>query len=68
MSAWYLVLELLRPSVADVLSMCSNDERLPATLAKTVAQQALGGLAYLHRHNIGHGGTASVEPIMETPG
>jgi serine/threonine-protein kinase SRPK3 len=41
-----LVVEFLGPSVADVLSMRFNDERLPATLAKTVVQQALGGLAY----------------------
>ncbi|CAO2651848.1 Nn.00g001310.m01.CDS01 [Neocucurbitaria sp. VM-36] len=32
-----------------------NDERLPGTLAKTSMQQALIGLAYLHKYNIGHG-------------
>jgi serine/threonine-protein kinase SRPK3 len=54
-----LVLEFLGPSVTDVLDVRFNDERLPGTLARTIAQQALVGLAYLHKHNIGHGGTVS---------
>jgi serine/threonine-protein kinase SRPK3 len=62
-----LVLEFLGPIVTDVLAMRFNDGRLPATLAKTSLQQALVGLAYLHKRKIGHGGTASVEPIMEIP-
>jgi len=62
-----LVLEFLGPSVTNILDMRFNDERLPGTLAKTSVQQALVGLAYLHKYNIGHGGTASVEFILETP-
>ena len=62
-----LVLEFLGPSVTDVLDMRFNDERLPGTLAKTSVQQALVGLAYLHKYHIGHGGTASVELMLELP-
>lgn len=54
------VLEFLGPSVTDVLEMRFADERLPARLAKSSAQQALAGLAYLHKHKIGHGGKVHV--------
>jgi serine/threonine-protein kinase SRPK3 len=59
-----LVLEFLGPSVADLLDVRFDDERLPGTLAKTSVQQALAGLAYLHKYNIGHGGTASGELLL----
>jgi serine/threonine-protein kinase SRPK3 len=62
-----LVLEFLGPSVTEVVDQRFKDERLPGTLAKRSAQQALVGLAYLHKYNIGHGGTAGVELIQETP-
>jgi serine/threonine-protein kinase SRPK3 len=61
-----LVLEFLGPSISDVLDMRFNDERLPGSLAKTSVQQALAGLAYLHKHKIGHGGTANTELVPET--
>ncbi|KAF2822686.1 kinase-like protein [Ophiobolus disseminans] len=50
-----LVLEFLGPSVTDVLEMRFNDERPPGTPTKTSVQQALSGLAHLHKYNIGHG-------------
>ncbi|KAH8730405.1 kinase-like domain-containing protein [Phaeosphaeriaceae sp. PMI808] len=50
-----LVLDFLGPSIADVLDMRFNDERLPGKLAKTSVEQALVGLAFLHKHNFGHG-------------
>lgn len=50
-----LVFEMLGPSVTDVLER-RVDERLPGTVAITSVQQALAGLVYLHKHNIGHGG------------
>ncbi|TQS37795.1 hypothetical protein Golomagni_01719, partial [Golovinomyces magnicellulatus] len=50
-----LVLEFLGPNVSDVREMYFDDERFPAALAKNIAQQALAGLEYLHKHNIGHG-------------
>ncbi|KAL6710042.1 hypothetical protein ACN47E_009833 [Coniothyrium glycines] len=50
-----LVLEFLGPSITDVLDMRFSDERLPGTLAKLSVQQALVGLAFLHKHGIGHG-------------
>ncbi|KAF2492953.1 kinase-like protein [Lophium mytilinum] len=50
-----LVLEFLGPSITDVLEVRFHDERLPGTLAKMSAQQALIGLAYLHKYGIGHG-------------
>jgi serine/threonine-protein kinase SRPK3 len=63
-----LVLEFLGPSVTDVLDQRFNDERLPGTLAKISVQQALVGLAYLHKHNIGHGGKQPIlNLILETP-
>jgi serine/threonine-protein kinase SRPK3 len=61
-----LVLEFLGPSVADVVDMVFEDERLPGTLAKSCVQQALVGLAYLHKYDIGHGGTDRNEVMAET--
>ncbi|KAF1358487.1 kinase-like protein, partial [Lizonia empirigonia] len=49
-----LVLELLGPSVADLLDAHSGIERLPGTLAKTIAKQALLGLCVLHELKIAH--------------
>jgi serine/threonine-protein kinase SRPK3 len=54
-----LVLEFLGPSVSDVLEGVWGDPKLPGPIAKAVMHQALEGLAYLHKHNIGHGGTAT---------
>lgn len=51
-----LVLELLGPSVADLLDAHSGIERLPGTLAKTFAKQALLGLCVLHELKIAHAG------------
>lgn len=51
-----LVLELLGPSVADILDTPSGIERLPGTLAKTIAKQALLGLCFLHEQKIAHAG------------
>lgn len=51
-----LVLELLGPSVSDVMDDRFVDNRLPGELAKKVARQTLLGLDYLHQHGIGHGG------------
>ncbi|TQS33330.1 hypothetical protein Golomagni_06330 [Golovinomyces magnicellulatus] len=69
-----LVLEFLGPNVVDVREMYFDDKRLPAPLAKNVAQQALAGLAYLHNHNIGHGelleelGSPITEPVKREDG
>ncbi|KAJ4985972.1 protein kinase domain-containing protein [Stagonosporopsis vannaccii] len=49
-----LVLELLGPSVADLLEAHSGIERLPGMLAKTIAKQALLGLCFLHEQKIAH--------------
>lgn len=51
-----LVLEFLGPSERNVMENCFKDQRLPGPLAKMTAKQALLGLAYLHKNNIGHGG------------
>ena len=51
-----LVLELLGPSVADLLDAHSGIERLPGALAKTIAKQALLGLCVLHELKIAHAG------------
>ncbi|KAF7547639.1 hypothetical protein G7Z17_g7576 [Cylindrodendrum hubeiense] len=50
-----LVLELVGPSVADVVTSHYTDDRLPAKLAKVFANQALQGLDFLASHDIGHG-------------
>ncbi|KAK7397649.1 hypothetical protein QQX98_012985 [Neonectria punicea] len=49
------VLELVGPSVADVVASHYRDNRLPAKLAKVFANQALQGLDFLASHDIGHG-------------
>ena len=54
-----LVLELLEPSVADTIGLYCSDNRLPASLAKSFASQAIQGLDFLARHDIGHGGKSS---------
>lgn len=51
-----LVLELLGPSVTDVLEVRFRDGRLPAEIARRVARRTLSALDYLHSHGIGHGG------------
>lgn len=51
-----LVLELLGPSVADLLDAYYCNERLPGKLARNIAKQALLGLCYLHEQGIGHAG------------
>ncbi|KAF2449339.1 kinase-like protein [Karstenula rhodostoma CBS 690.94] len=48
------VLELLGPSVADVLDAHFNNERLPGKLARKIAKQTLLGLSCLHEQGIGH--------------
>jgi serine/threonine protein kinase len=51
-----LVFELLGPSVPDIIETHFSDGRLPGTLAKDIAKQALTGLDTLHQHRICHGG------------
>ena len=51
-----LVLKLLGPSVADIIEFYCNDDRLPGSLAKSFARQAMHGLDFLACHDIGHGG------------
>ena len=57
-----LVLELLGPSVADIVELRCNDDRLPARLAKSFARQAMHGLDFLACHDIGHGGKSIPMP------
>jgi serine/threonine-protein kinase SRPK3 len=51
-----IVLELLGPSIRDLLEFRFDGERLPGKIAKSVAKQTHLGLDYLHKRNIGHGG------------
>lgn len=55
-----LVLELLGPSVPDVINLLYRDERLPAALAKSTARQALLGIDFLAWQKIGHGGKSAM--------
>ncbi|PYI03357.1 kinase-like protein [Aspergillus sclerotiicarbonarius CBS 121057] len=50
-----LVLELLGPSVPDMIEARFTDGRLPGNLAKAIAKQALLGLDLLHEQKIAHG-------------
>ncbi|KAI0873722.1 kinase-like domain-containing protein [Hypoxylon argillaceum] len=50
-----LVLELLGPSVPQVIESTYQDERLPASLAKSTAHQALVAIDFLAQQKIGHG-------------
>jgi serine/threonine protein kinase len=54
-----LVLELLGPSIADIIDYLYRDERLPAQLARSVARQVMVGLDFLGQLNIGHGGRST---------
>jgi len=51
-----LVLELVGPSVPDMIDAYFPDGRLPGDLAKRITKQTLVGLDTLHKHNICHGG------------
>lgn len=59
-----LVLELVGPSVADVVASHYRDDRLPAKLARVFANQVLQGLDFLASHDIGHGGKLIRHPWM----
>lgn len=59
-----LVLELVGPSVADVVATHCEDDRLPANRAKFFAHQALQGIDFLASANIGHGGKLIHHPWM----
>ncbi|PWY63810.1 kinase-like protein [Aspergillus eucalypticola CBS 122712] len=50
-----LVLEMLGPSVADLVEGRFADGRLPGSLARDVARQAMVGLDALQRREIAHG-------------
>jgi hypothetical protein len=55
-----LVLQLLGPNIPDAIETFFHDERLPATLAKSVARQVLLGLDFLSQNEIGHGGKSKM--------
>jgi serine/threonine protein kinase len=55
-----IVLELLGPSVPDLLDARFRGERFPGKLAKNIATHALLGLDYLHQYKIGHGGELTI--------
>ena len=61
-----LVLELLGPSVPDVINNFYLDKRLPAPLAKFTARQVLLGLDFLAQSGIGHEGelTARIKSFL----
>ena len=59
-----IVLELLGPSVPDLLDARFRGERFPGKLAKNIATHALLGLDYLHQHKIGHGGELTILKIF----
>ncbi|TRX97280.1 hypothetical protein FHL15_002074 [Xylaria flabelliformis] len=50
-----LVLDLLGPSIPDIIDLHYRDERLPAQVAKSIAHQVLIGVDFLAQLKIGHG-------------
>ncbi|KAH6949462.1 kinase-like domain-containing protein [Fusarium avenaceum] len=52
-----LVLEIVGPSVADIVEGYCKDDRLSSELARVFSKQALQGLDFLAQNNIGHGVT-----------
>ena len=62
-----LVLEVLGPSISDIVQDRFGYGRLPGRLAKTSVRHALTGLAYLHEHDIGHGGTPGADLVRGEP-
>ncbi len=54
-----LVLELLGPSIPDLLDSYLSDGRLPAQTARSIAHQVLVGVDFLAQLNIGHGGRST---------
>ncbi|KAI0906922.1 kinase-like domain-containing protein [Ustulina deusta] len=50
-----LVLELLGPSISDLVDSYLSDGRLPAQAARSIAHQVLVGVDFLAQLNIGHG-------------
>ncbi|RAL17202.1 serine protein kinase [Aspergillus homomorphus CBS 101889] len=68
-----LVLELLGPSVPDLIEARFADGRLPGPLARATAKQALLGLDLLHDQGIAHGDlhtgnlAFAISPMNPTP-
>ncbi|KAL4762382.1 serine protein kinase [Aspergillus foveolatus] len=50
-----LVFEHLGPSLSDAIDTRSSDGRLPGEIAKSITEQALLGLDFLHQQKIAHG-------------
>ncbi|KAF4996624.1 hypothetical protein FGRMN_4370 [Fusarium graminum] len=63
-----LVLELVGPSVADVVELHCKDDRLPSKLVKVFAKQALQGLDFLAANDIGHGDLHTRNLALVVPG
>ncbi|KAH7311452.1 kinase-like domain-containing protein [Stachybotrys elegans] len=63
-----LVLELLGPSVSDIVEWCCKDDRLSADLAKSISRQALQGLDFIARNGIVHGDIHVRNLAVEIPG
>ncbi|KAI8945320.1 kinase-like domain-containing protein [Xylaria longipes] len=60
-----LVLELLGPSVPDIVDFYCRDERLAAQVAKSIAHQALVGVDFLAQLNVCHGDMPNVDLVNE---
>ncbi|KAF5667158.1 dis1-suppressing kinase [Fusarium heterosporum] len=63
-----LVLELVGPSVADVVELHCKDNRLPSKLVKIFAKQTLQGLDFLAAKDIGHGDLHTPNLALVVPG
>ncbi|OJJ49012.1 hypothetical protein ASPZODRAFT_2120726 [Penicilliopsis zonata CBS 506.65] len=50
-----LVIELIGPSIPEMITARFHDGRLPGKVAKAIAKQALSGLDALHQQKIAHG-------------
>ncbi|KJZ74896.1 hypothetical protein HIM_05805 [Hirsutella minnesotensis 3608] len=62
------VLDIVGPSVAEFVELHCKNDRLPASLARLFAKQALQGLDYLASNGIGHGDIHLRNLAIEVPG
>ncbi|KAI0102125.1 kinase-like domain-containing protein [Nemania sp. FL0031] len=62
-----LVLELLGPSIPEVIDSYLRDERLPGQVARSIAHQILLGVDFLAQLGIGHGDLHTRNIVLTLP-
>ncbi|KAI0531648.1 kinase-like domain-containing protein [Xylaria digitata] len=62
-----LVMELLGPSIPELINSYLRDERLPSQAARSIAHQVLTGVDFLTQLNIGHGDIHARNIVLAMP-